>query len=129
MLADTIRERHKRSSDGSTVPRKKPRRSICQRHSMYVDFKEVGFENWIIAPPGYEAYHCHGMCPFPLPTHLNATNHAVVQTLLHTVYQNVPPACCVPTKLGMLSMLYLELDGKVVLKNYPEMTAEECGCI
>lgn len=127
---DTVQKRHRRSVDKSNEHHnKKSKRKICQRHSMYVDFKEVGFDDWIMAPPGYEAYYCHGTCSFPLASHLNATNHAVLQTLVHTINSNVPLACCIPTKLSMLMIMYSDLDEKVVLKNYPEMTVEECGCI
>ena len=48
---------------------------------LYVDFSDVGWNDWIVAPPGYHAFYCHGECPFPLADHLNSTNHAIVQTL------------------------------------------------
>ncbi|KAI6074881.1 Bone morphogenetic protein 6 [Aix galericulata] len=37
--------------------------------------------DWIIAPKGYAANYCDGECSFPLNAHMNATNHAIVQTL------------------------------------------------
>lgn len=40
-------------------------------------------QEWIIAPEGYGAYYCSGECNFPLNAHMNATNHAIVQTLVH----------------------------------------------
>ena len=40
-------------------------------------------QDWIIAPEGYEAYYCFGECSFPLNQHMNATNHAIVQTLMN----------------------------------------------
>lgn len=41
------------------------------------------FQDWIIAPDGYGAFYCSGECNFPLNAHKNATNHAIVQTLVH----------------------------------------------
>lgn len=103
-------------------------KSECQRHPMKVVFKDVGWQDWILAPRDYEAYYCHGECPFPLSDHLNATNHAIIQTLVSEVEpEAVPPACCVPTDLSPISMLYLNGE-EVVLKNYPDMVVEACGC-
>lgn len=39
-------------------------------------------KDWIIAPEGYAASYCDGECSFPLNAHMNATNHAIVQTLV-----------------------------------------------
>jgi len=104
-------------------------RDICQRHPLYVDFTNVGWDDWIVAPPGYDAYYCHGDCPFPVAEHLNSTNHAIVQTLVNSMNPTaVPKACCVPTHLASISMLYLDEDHKVVLKNYQDMQVLGCGC-
>lgn len=104
-------------------------RDICQRHPLYVDFTDVGWDDWIVAPPGYDAYYCHGDCPFPVAEHLNSTNHAIVQTLVNSMNPTaVPKACCVPTELAPISMLYLDEDNKVVLKNYQDMQVLGCGC-
>ncbi|KRY79410.1 Bone morphogenetic protein 4 [Trichinella pseudospiralis] len=105
------------------------RRQLCQRHELYVDFESVGWNDWIVAPPGYKAYYCQGDCPFPLNDHLNATNHAIVQTLVHSVNPGAAPkSCCVPTELSPISMLYLDEYDKVVLKTYQDMVVESCGC-
>ncbi|KAK5608109.1 Bone morphogenetic protein 4 [Crenichthys baileyi] len=103
-------------------------RRNCRRHALYVDFSDVNWNDWIVAPPGYQAYYCHGECPFPLADHLNSTNHAIVQTLVNSVNNNIPKACCVPTELSAISMLYLDEHDKVVLRNYQEMVVEGCGC-
>lgn len=114
---------------GSGKRRKDGGRDICQRHPLYVDFTDVGWDDWIVAPPGYDAYYCHGDCPFPVAEHLNSTNHAIVQTLVNSMNPTaVPKACCVPTQLASISMLYLDEDNKVVLKNYQDMQVLGCGC-
>jgi len=101
----------------------------CRRHSHYVDFVEVEWDDWIIAPPGYDAFFCNGSCPTILPDHLNATNHAQVQSLYHSIDPRIVPGpCCVATELSPISMLYIDETDKVVLRNYPDMVAESCGC-
>ncbi|XP_015250595.1 PREDICTED: bone morphogenetic protein 2 [Cyprinodon variegatus] len=108
--------------------RKHPHKASCKRHTLYVDFSDVQWNEWIVAPAGYHAYYCQGECPFPLPDHLNATNHAIVQTLVNSVNPSIPRACCVPTELSAISLLYLDEYEKVILKNYQDMVVEGCGC-
>ncbi|XP_030627905.1 bone morphogenetic protein 4 [Chanos chanos] len=117
-----------RRTKRSPKQRGRKRNRNCRRHALYVDFSDVGWNDWIVAPPGYQAYYCHGECPFPLADHLNSTNHAIVQTLVNSVNTNIPKACCVPTELSAISMLYLDETDRVVLKNYQEMVVEGCGC-
>ncbi|KAG7210253.1 hypothetical protein KM043_011801 [Ampulex compressa] len=109
--------------------KRKDGRENCRRHPLYVDFADVGWNDWIVAPPGYDAFYCHGDCPFPLADHLNSTNHAIVQNLVYSTKPSmVPKACCVPTALSSISMLYLDEENKVVLKNYQDMAVLGCGC-
>ncbi|XP_019404099.1 PREDICTED: bone morphogenetic protein 2 [Crocodylus porosus] len=119
---------HKRERRQAKHKQRKRHKSSCKRHPLYVDFNDVGWNDWIVAPPGYSAFYCHGECPFPLADHLNSTNHAIVQTLVNSVNSKIPKACCVPTELSAISMLYLDENEKVVLKNYQDMVVEGCGC-
>lgn len=112
-------------------------------------------QDWIIAPEGYEAYYCEGECAFPLNSYMNATNHAVVQTLVspkqphmtgtfitsslpdlcfllpqvHFINpETVPKPCCAPTQLHGISVLYFDDSSNVILKKYRNMVVRACGC-
>ncbi|XP_054856005.1 bone morphogenetic protein 4-like [Eublepharis macularius] len=100
----------------------------CRRHRLFVDFKEVGWNDWIVAPSGYHAFYCSGECRFPLADHMNTSSHAVVQTMLNSMNSRVPRACCIPTDLSPIAMLYLDQYDMVVLKTYQDMVVEGCGC-
>uniref|UniRef100_A0A8C8CFE6 TGF-beta family profile domain-containing protein n=1 Tax=Oncorhynchus tshawytscha TaxID=74940 RepID=A0A8C8CFE6_ONCTS len=85
--------------------------------------------DWIIAPEGYAANYCGGECVFPLNAHMNATNHAIVQTLVHLMNpENVPKPCCAATKLHAISVLYFDDNSNVILKKYKNMVVRACGC-
>jgi len=102
----------------------------CQRHNLYINFRDIGFDSeFLIAPEGYSAFYCAGDCSFPLGIHMNATNHAIVQTLVHLMepYQ-VPKPCCAPTKFGTITLLYYDDNSSVVLKRFREMIVKACGC-
>lgn len=123
-----LHTREKRQAALRKQRRKHQHKASCKRHALYVDFSDVGWNEWIVAPPGYHAFYCQGECPFPLAEHLNSTNHAIVQTLVNSVNSNIPRACCVPTDLSPISLLYLDEYEKVILKNYQDMVVEGCGC-
>nr|CAB3225900.1 BMP2/4 [Phallusia mammillata] len=123
----TSLSRRKRNAKKKNRSRKRRRRN-CQRYGLYVDFETVGWHTWILAPHGYEAHYCEGRCQYPLSEHMNTTNHAIVQTLMGSVKSDVPKACCVPTELDAISMLYLNEYDLVVLKTYQEMVVKACGC-
>ncbi|XP_062864025.1 protein DVR-1-like [Trichomycterus rosablanca] len=103
--------------------------NVCKPRRLYIDFKDVGWQDWIIAPQGYAANYCHGECPFPLSERLNGTNHAILQTLVHSFDpKGTPQPCCVPIKLSPISMLYYDNNDNVVLRHYEDMVVDECGC-
>ncbi|KAL4623946.1 growth/differentiation factor 3 [Arapaima gigas] len=103
--------------------------TICKPRRLFISFKDVGWQDWIIAPHGYMANYCHGECPFPLSESLNGSNHAILQTLVHSFHgDKTPQPCCVPVKLSPISMLYYDNDDNVVLRHYEDMIVDECGC-
>ncbi|XP_054714065.1 bone morphogenetic protein 7-like [Uloborus diversus] len=101
----------------------------CQRWTLYVSFKDLGWQDWIIAPDGYGAFYCKGECSFPLNAHMNATNHAIVQTLVHLINPTaVPKPRCAPTQLSAITVLYFDDNSNVILKKYKNMVVKSCGC-
>ncbi|RZC41737.1 protein decapentaplegic, partial [Asbolus verrucosus] len=118
-----------RPKRGARRSHRKNERDPCRRRQMYVNFRDVGWSDWIVAPLGYDAFYCGGECEYPMPEHLNTTNHAIVQSLMNSARPtDVPKPCCVPTQLSSMSMLYLDSQNHVILKNYKDMVVIGCGC-
>ncbi|XP_032349813.1 bone morphogenetic protein 8B isoform X1 [Camelus ferus] len=123
-------------------------RQVCRRHELYVSFQDLGWlvipaspsslsdsphlkipSDWVIAPQGYSAYYCEGECSFPLDSCMNATNHAILQSLVHLMKPDVvPKACCAPTKLSATSVLYYDSSNNVILRKHRNMVVRACGC-
>uniref|UniRef100_A0AAX7UQL9 Bone morphogenetic protein 10, like n=1 Tax=Astatotilapia calliptera TaxID=8154 RepID=A0AAX7UQL9_ASTCA len=101
----------------------------CKRTPLFVDFKDIGWDSWIIQPLGYEAYKCNGVCNPPLTSEVSPTKHAIVQTLLSIKNPDrAPRACCVPTKLEPISLLYHDNGAITFNHKYEGMVVAECGC-
>lgn len=99
----------------------------CSMRSLSINFDDMGWSSWIIAPTSYYANYCAGDCSFPLMDQQNATNHAIIQSIFHSVGRLTPRSCCAPTKLGKMAILY-QLDGTVQMRHYDDMIVESCGC-
>ncbi|KAI4874798.1 hypothetical protein NFI96_027438 [Prochilodus magdalenae] len=136
----TLNRRHKRnriemdhfkpalveSVNGSAT--ESAQKQLCRRVDMWVDFDQIGWNEWIVHPKRYNAFRCEGECPIPLDESFKPTNHAYMQSLLKLHHpERVTCPSCVPTRLSSLSMLYYEGDD-VVLRHHEDMVVEECGC-
>lgn len=118
----------KKRSRGTKSKRRRKKDS-CRRKPLYVDFNQLGWSNWVIAPRGYSAFFCQGLCEFPIDNHLKPTNHATVQTILNSVAPSLAPqACCSPNKFSAISILYIDRSDNIVYKKYEDMVVERCGC-
>ncbi|XP_051011245.1 growth/differentiation factor 3 [Acomys russatus] len=103
-------------------------RTLCHRHQLFINFQDLGWHKWVIAPKGFMANYCHGDCPFSMTTYLNSSNYAFMQALMHGADPKVPKAVCIPTKLSPMSMLYQDNDETIILRHYEDMVVDECGC-
>ncbi len=106
---------------------------ICCKRQFYVNFKDIGWNDWIIAPSGYHANYCEGDCPnhmasisgSSLSFHSTVINHYRMRG--YSPFQNIK-SCCVPTRLRAMSMLYYNEEQKIIKKDIQNMIVEECGC-
>ncbi|MEE6465711.1 hypothetical protein FKM82_006655 [Ascaphus truei] len=107
--------------------------SICCKKQFYISFKDIGWNDWIIAPTGYHANYCEGDCPShiagtsgsSLSFHSTVINHYRMK--VHSSFTSIK-SCCVPSKLRAMSMLYYDDGQNIIKKDIQNMIVEECGC-
>ncbi|XP_039112120.1 inhibin beta C chain [Hyaena hyaena] len=106
---------------------------MCCRREFFVDFREIGWHDWIIQPEGYAMNFCTGQCP------LHVAGMPGIAASFHTAVLNLLKAntaagtagggsCCVPTARRPLSLLYYDRDSNIVKTDIPDMVVEACGC-
>lgn len=49
----------------------------CSRRNLRVDFADIGWSEWVIAPKAFDAYYCAGTCGFPMPKVGAQTSHSI----------------------------------------------------
>ncbi|XP_033933909.1 inhibin subunit beta Ab isoform X3 [Pseudochaenichthys georgianus] len=106
---------------------------VCCKRQFYVNFKDISWNDWIIAPSGYHANYCEGECPnhmssfsgSALSFHSTVINHYRMRG--HGPFQNIR-SCCVPTRFRAMSMLYYNEEQKIIKKDIQNMIVDECGC-
>ncbi|XP_017536296.1 inhibin beta C chain [Manis javanica] len=106
---------------------------MCCRQEFFVDFREIGWHDWIIQPEGYTMNFCTGQCLLPVAgmPGIAASFHTAVLSLLKANSAAGPAgggSCCVPTAWRPLSLLYYDRDSNIVKTDIPDMVVEACGC-
>nr|XP_040025457.1 inhibin beta B chain-like [Gasterosteus aculeatus aculeatus] len=108
------------------------RSSLCCRKRFYIDFRLIGWNDWIIAPSGYFGNYCEGNCPAYMagvPGSASSFHTAVVnQYRMRGMSPGSMNSCCIPTRLSTMSMLYFDDEYNIVKRDVPNMIVEECGC-
>lgn len=109
--------RHKRSLACNQV---KSNKDACCLETFYVNFTDIGWDKWIIYPPGYNANYCRGQCDLSHSRYYHST--------LLSKFSNVIGLCCSPKQMAPLRLLYIDENNKVHQKSMPEMIVESCDC-
>ncbi|XP_042241043.1 inhibin beta chain-like [Homarus americanus] len=103
---------------------------MCCKQNLHISFKELGWDDWIIAPSGYNANYCKGSCASVFRTPDSFTHF--YSHVLEEMSRHRPPGaltqCCAPTKLSPMSLIYLDEISNIIKRDVPRMVVEECGC-
>ncbi|KAK5933724.1 hypothetical protein CgunFtcFv8_014183 [Champsocephalus gunnari] len=105
--------------------------SVCCKKEFYINFKDIQWNDWIIAPEGYHMNYCMGQCLQHLAGSpgIASSFHATVFSQLKVNGINADvSSCCVPTERRPLSMVYFNSQHIIVQTDVPDMIVDSCGC-
>ncbi|XP_062986052.1 inhibin beta B chain-like [Elgaria multicarinata webbii] len=105
---------------------------ICCRKDFYVNFQDLGWDDWVLHPRTYRMNYCMGGCPF----HVSIKHELAssIQSLIFNFLKSKDPSlrgvhsCCIPTERGAISMLYYDNSYNLNKRNIPDMVVDACGC-
>ena len=95
-----------------------------------MSFKELGWDDWILAPSGYHAGYCRGSCDslyINPDVHDTAYSH-IIEEIRRINEVGTITNCCAPTKLLPMTLIYVTDKGALVKIDLPKMLVDECGC-
>ncbi|KAL3289750.1 hypothetical protein HHI36_023147 [Cryptolaemus montrouzieri] len=105
----------------------------CCREMLYVSFADVGWDDWIIKPKGYNAYFCRGSCSTPTSLTLSASEHnGMIQKLIYGRGKKNRPeltTCCAATQFQPLQLVYMDNNKTLTTKLLSNMIVDSCGCM
>ena len=112
-----------------------PEMKECCRDELYINFEDIGWNDWILHPSGYHAYFCRGSCSSAASLTITGSPYSnVIRKLLarsgntmHRKGEIVP--CCSPTQLSPIQLLYVDSNNTITQKTLPNMVVEACGCM
>ncbi|KAK2861885.1 hypothetical protein Q5P01_001418 [Channa striata] len=105
--------------------------TVCCKRDFYIKFKDIQWDEWIIAPEGYHMNYCMGQCPQHLsgsPGIASSFHATVFSQLKVNGINTATTSCCVPTERRPLSMVYFNSQHSIVKTDVPDMIVESCGC-
>ncbi|XP_068140225.1 inhibin beta A chain [Drosophila tropicalis] len=103
----------------------------CCREKLYISFAEIGWDNWILQPPGYHAYFCRGSCSSVASVAQAASHHSSIMKIVSTNATHKPLElipCCTAKQYSSLQLVVLDSNNSATLKTLPNMVVESCGC-
>ncbi|XP_069547064.1 inhibin beta B chain [Brachyistius frenatus] len=105
--------------------------TVCCKRDFYIKFKDIQWDEWIIAPEGYHMNYCMGQCPQHLsgsPGIASSFHATVFSQLKVNGINTATTSCCIPTERRPLSMVYFNSQHSIVKTDVPDMIVESCGC-
>ena len=118
--------RQHRSTDDAQDCEEGSNGKLCCRHKLWISFKDIGWDSWILAPEGYQAYFCDGSCP---RQYKMAHQFSGIKSLVNSLDPSaIPGPCCSPTKMSSLPIAHYNRDGHAVVSVFENMIVDECKC-
>ncbi|XP_058022676.1 growth/differentiation factor 9 [Ahaetulla prasina] len=101
----------------------------CELHSFWMEFSQLNWDKWIIAPHRYNPHFCRGVCPRVVGHRYGSPVHAVIQNIMREkLDSSVPELSCIPADYSPLSVLKVEADRSIVYQEYRNMIVKTCTC-
>ncbi|XP_029947820.1 inhibin beta B chain [Salarias fasciatus] len=126
-----LRENHAKHSIRKRSLRCGDHVTVCCKKDFYIKFKDIQWDEWIIAPEGYHMNYCMGQCPQHLsgsPGIASSFHATVFSQLKVNGINTATTSCCIPTERRPLSMVYFNSQHSIVKTDVPDMIVESCGC-
>lgn len=106
----------------------------CALEPLYINFRDLGWESWIIAPPGLEVGSCSGTC---MRDDVSSNYNLIISNIsrdpdLYRLYSLAgirTETTCVPTSLLPTVLMFIGEDQDIVVQLVENILVGGCGCV
>uniref|UniRef100_A0A914VD80 TGF-beta family profile domain-containing protein n=1 Tax=Plectus sambesii TaxID=2011161 RepID=A0A914VD80_9BILA len=96
----------------------------CCLQSYYINFTTIGWDDWILEPPGYYVNYCVGVCNLGQASSVSAK----LTEAQRAVEGGKSHSCCSPKAYGPLTLIYAPELFLYYKKTLKQMVVTDCGC-
>uniref|UniRef100_A0A1I8BN30 TGF_BETA_2 domain-containing protein n=1 Tax=Meloidogyne hapla TaxID=6305 RepID=A0A1I8BN30_MELHA len=93
----------------------------CCLYDLVIDFEKIGW-GFVIAPKRYNAYVCSGECA----RMANSQSMGRFQAAAAAKIDHFQ--CCHPKEYNGITILFVQENNNVLIRQIPNMVAKDCGC-
>lgn len=98
----------------------------CCRFPLTINFTDIGWGDWVIAPLSYQAYYCEGSCP---RNYKVAHRYARIKSIMRDLNPSTPLSVnCLATRMGHLHIAHFNSNNEQVVSVFENMFPEQCMC-
>nr|AHA51220.1 TGF_beta domain-containing protein [Bathyctena chuni] len=106
----------------------------CTLQPLFIDFRDLAWETWIIAPPGLELGTCSGVC---MRDDISTNYNIIIDSInrdpdLHRLYSLAgirSERCCAPTQFLPAVIMFVDERQKIVVQLVEDILVGGCGCV
>lgn len=105
----------------------------CCRRKVKVDFNELGWDHWVVAPQSFDSYYCIGRCThfggFASEDTEGASFYTELMNLQRRARSLGLSPCCSPVKFSPLTITVLTGDNEEMTQTLEDVVVRQCGCM
>lgn len=105
----------------------------CCRRKVKVDFTELGWDQWVVAPQTFDSYYCIGRCTyfggFASEDTEGASFYTELMNLQRRARNSGLQPCCSPVKFSPLTITVLTGDNEEMTQTLEDVVVKQCGCM
>nr|AEP16387.1 TGF-beta ligand [Mnemiopsis leidyi] len=106
----------------------------CKLEPLYINFRDLGWESWVIAPPGLEVGSCSGYC---MREDISSNYNLLINNIsrdpeLYRLYGLAgirTERTCVPTSFLPTVLMFIGKDQDIVVQLVDDILVGGCGCV
>lgn len=105
----------------------------CCRRKVSLDFVQLGWDSWVVAPLAFDSYYCIGRCTsfggFAIDNTDGPSFYTEIMNIQRRARASGLMACCSPVKFAPMTITVMIADGEQMTQTLEDVIVSHCGCM